>query len=111
MLDSDACHGDATVSGLGDYWHGYNWYFAVPEEDEPIVHTPLLEVLAVRFNILFFDHLYANAPECAPLFRTVAITTAFSMPRKSQRSSVMLLAFVHMRLTRQPGNVLAGMVA
>ena len=41
-MDSDACHGDAEVSGIVGYCHGFYYYFAVPAEDEDIVHTPLL---------------------------------------------------------------------
>lgn len=96
VLDSDACYGDEPIAGIGGYCHGMFWYFPVPKEDMPWVNIPLLEFLGVSFNLLMFAHMIA--PKAGPhrvagLLRTDALTAALTLPKESQSSSVLVLAF------------------
>lgn len=92
ILDSDACHGDEEPSGLGGYMHGYFWYFKVPVDDYPFVNTPLLEFIAVCFNILTFYHM-VQTHEGTILLRTDALTTALTLPSANMKSVALITAY------------------
>ena len=102
ILDSDACHGDVEISGIGNYCHGMYLYFPVPETDMPLMHAPLLEFLGVCFSILSFENLAGALPSegAVVLLRTDALTSALTLPRESQKSPVLVEAYQW--LIRQP---------
>ena len=92
---SDACFGDEDPSGMGGYCHGLFWQFVIPDSDLSVVNTPLLEFLAVVFNIFCFIEF--AVPLCGEtgtfLLRTDALTTALVLPNESQRSLALVDAF------------------
>ena len=95
VLDSDACHGDASVSGIDGFCHGMYFYFPVAEDDLPFVHTPMLEFLGVCFLILAFSRLAGNqlTDNVTVLLRTDALTAALTLPAESMGSPVLVLAY------------------
>ena len=92
---SDACLGDDDPAGMGGYCHGLYWQFVVPPAYYEMVTTPLLEFLAVAFNILtFVDHAASLCgDEGTLLLRTDALTTAMVLPRETQQSPSMVDAY------------------
>ena len=103
VMDSDACHGDASVSGIGGYCHSFYYYFPVPSEDEDIVHTPLLELLGNIFNVATFDTLVTTQHTTAEVRvrqRMDALTSALTLPAASQNSPVLVMAY--QRMTELP---------
>ena len=60
VADTDACHGDEPVSGLGGTCHGFYWYMPVPASDEGVVYTAYLELLGV---VVLIQMLHAAIPK------------------------------------------------
>ena len=92
---SDACLGDEDPAGMGGYCHGLCWQFTVPKSDYDHVTTPLLEFLAVVFNVLSLaDYVYPLlGGNGTLLLRTDALTTALVLPNESQRSPSLVDAY------------------
>ena len=102
ILDSDACYGDAEVSGIWNHCHGMYLYVPVPDADVPFVHTPLLDFLGICFLVLSFERLAGALPASGVivLLRTDALTSAITLPRESQKSPILVAAYQW--LIRQP---------
>ena len=98
---SDACLGDDDPAGMGGFCHGLYWQYVVPPEYYEWVTTPLLEFLAVAFNIMVFVEQAASlcGDEGTLLLRTDALTTALVLPRETQHSPSMIDAFQLLRET------------
>ena len=99
IMDSDACHGDESISGMAGFCHGYWWYFPVPKEHMHLVYTAFLEFLAFVFNILVFEGVVAPqgvVKDISVLGRTDALTTALTLPGQSQRSPLLMRLFQYL---------------
>ena len=95
-LTSDACL-DSDQAGLGGFCHGMYWYFMIPEGDRAFLTIPVLEFLAVCFNLLNFAGYLRAACESEAkvrvLLRTDALSSALSLPEESAKSEVMVETF------------------
>ena len=92
---SDACFGDEDPAGMGGFCHGLFWTFVVPPADYDAVTTPLLEFLALAFNVLALpDHAEALCGDKGTLLlRTDALTSALVLPAESQHSPALIDAY------------------
>ena len=98
VADTDACHGDEPVSGLGGTCHGLYWYLPVRPEDEGTVYTAFLELLGVVVLVLMLDALLPTEVirGVVLLIRTDALTAALTLPAESLRSPPMVALFMWM---------------
>ena len=94
-LCSDACLGDEDPAGIAGFCHGMYWYLRIPSQHIPLVNIVMLEFLAVCGNFFVF-HSYLSPllkRGAMAVFRTDALTTAYSLPRESQKSAGLMHAY------------------
>jgi len=104
-LTSDACLADVEQAGLGGFCHGLYWTFVVPAEDRDLLTIPVLEFLAVCFNLLnFFSYLRTaceSEAETRIVLRTDALSTALALPAETAKSELMIETFQALTATEQ----------
>ena len=99
--DTDACHGDEPISGLGGTCHGLYWYLPVPAIDEDIVYTAFLELLGVAVLIVMLDAVLGEEALAAAtiVIRTDALTAALALPAESLHSPPLVAVYQALRET------------